>query len=184
MMFRSLKVFGVMLSVMSDSLSALSVSSVDASRAALWRGSSSVTADLRQVPTAPFIEVSRTRDMLMRMPSTLDRTVAQSAGPATFERPTVEKKRNQEPVQERKSVRSGGWEVRIYNDGFNTREHVARCLVQVTSLSETAAYQTMMQAHQNGIAVVGRWVYERAEMYHEALKDNGIVCDLVPVDEE
>jgi ATP-dependent Clp protease adapter protein ClpS len=56
--------------------------------------------------------------------------------------------------------------------------------VQVTGMSEMGAYQTMMQAHQNGIAVVGRWVYEVAEMYHDALKQNGIVCDLVPVEEE
>eukprot|EP00552_Chaetoceros_brevis_P004810 CAMPEP_0197735586 /NCGR_PEP_ID=MMETSP1435-20131217/860_1 /TAXON_ID=426625 /ORGANISM="Chaetoceros brevis, Strain CCMP164" /LENGTH=44 /DNA_ID= /DNA_START= /DNA_END= /DNA_ORIENTATION= len=42
----------------------------------------------------------------------------------------------------------------------------------------------MMQAHQNGIAVVGVFVYEVAEMYHGELKKNGIVCDLVPVEEE
>jgi len=79
---------------------------------------------------------------------------------------------------------SEAWEVRIYNDGLNTREHVARSLVQVTGLSELQAYQTMMQAHQNGIAAVGRWVYEVAEMYHDALKKKGIVCDIIPVDEE
>jgi ATP-dependent Clp protease adapter protein ClpS len=77
---------------------------------------------------------------------------------------------------------SGPWEVRIYNDGMNTREFVARCLVQYAGLGESAAYQTMMQAHQNGIAVVGRYVYELAEMYHDALKHNGIICDLIPVD--
>jgi hypothetical protein len=31
---------------------------------------------------------------------------------------------------------------------------------------------------------VGRWVYEVAEMFHDALKKKGIVCDLVPVGEE
>jgi len=61
---------------------------------------------------------------------------------------------------------------------------VARSLVQVTGQSEFAAYQTMMQAHQNGIAVVGRWTYEVAEMYAEGLKKNGIVADMVPVDED
>ena len=88
------------------------------------------------------------------------------------------------PVRKKATTGNGAWEVRIYNDGLNTREHVARCLVQVTGLSEIAAYQTMMQAHQNGIAVVGRWYYEQAEMYFEALKKNGIVCDLIPVDED
>jgi ATP-dependent Clp protease adaptor protein ClpS len=104
-------------------------------------------------------------------------------GPAVLDRPQETVKRiDQQP--ERTGAGREAWEVRIYNDGMNTREHVARSLVQVTGMSEMVAYQTMMQAHQNGIAVVGRWVYEVAEMYHEALKKNGIVCDLVPVDEE
>ena len=74
--------------------------------------------------------------------------------------------------------------MRIYNDGKNTREFVARCLVQIVGHSELTAYQTMMQAHQNGIAVVGIYRYEIAEMYYSELTKNGIVCDLVPVDEE
>lgn len=102
------------------------------------------------------------------------------AGPAVLDRPVVE----ETPVEERRRMGSEAWEVRIYNDRMNTREHVARALVQVTGMSEMGAYQTMMQAHQNGIAVVGRWVYEIAEMYHDALKKNGIVCDIVPVEEE
>jgi ATP-dependent Clp protease adapter protein ClpS len=40
----------------------------------------------------------------------------------------------------------------------------------VTGLSEYQAYQTMMRAHQNGMAVVGRYFYEIAEMFHDALK--------------
>jgi hypothetical protein len=43
------------------------------------------------------------------------------------------------------------------------------------------AYQTMMRAHQNGMAVVGRYFYEIAEMFHDALKCEGIICDIVPV---
>ena len=115
-------------------------------------------------------------------------TVIFPAGPAVLERPTtIERRHNVDRVpskQERRGQGSEAWEVRIYNDGLNTREHVARSLVQVTGLSELQAYQTMMQAHQNGIAAVGRWVYEVAEMYHDALKKKGIVCDIIPVDEE
>jgi len=76
------------------------------------------------------------------------------------------------------------WEVRIYNDGLNTREHVARSLVRVTGMSELDAYRTMMRAHQDGIAVVGRYAFEIAESYHEALRHQGIVCDIVPVEED
>merc|ERR1712232_1077777 len=94
----------------------------------------------------------------------------------------VTKKKNQQLNHKKNTSNNGdaSWEVRIYNDGRNTREHVARCLVQITNLSEVGAYQTMMQAHQNGIAVVGRWYYEQAEMYFEQLKGKGVVCDLKP----
>jgi ATP-dependent Clp protease adapter protein ClpS len=126
-----------------------------------------------------------TRDAIVMMPGTLEREAVKIGGPATLERPeTQDKQRVQEPVKERKSTGGEAWEVRIYNDGLNTREHVARSLVQVTGMSERTAYQTMMQAHQNGIAAVGRWCYEVAEMYHDALQTNGIVCDIVPVDED
>jgi ATP-dependent Clp protease adapter protein ClpS len=74
------------------------------------------------------------------------------------------------------------WEVRILDDNLNIREYVAACLVKVTGLSEVTAYETMMQAHNNGVAVVGRYVLELAEMYHDELEKNGIACDLVPVD--
>jgi ATP-dependent Clp protease adaptor protein ClpS len=122
------------------------------------------------------------RDAPIMMAGLLEK---EGTGPAILDRPEISRQeRAEDPVKERKGLGSEAWEVRIYNDGLNTREHVARSLVQVTGMSEMGAYQTMMQAHQNGIAVVGRWVYEVAEMYHDALKTNGIVCDLVPVEEE
>lgn len=126
---------------------------------------------VRQVPTM--------------MPAVIEKETVRPGAPAVADRPQVERReRVDDPTKERKGMGSEAWEVRIYNDGLNTREHVARSLVQVTGMSEMDAYQTMMQAHQNGIAVVGRWVYEVAEMYHDALRKNGIVCDIVPVDEE
>ncbi|GKY98269.1 hypothetical protein MPSEU_000784600 [Mayamaea pseudoterrestris] len=138
------------------------------------RASSSCTSSsssLWGMPTRASTEMSG--------PAILDR-------PSTLERPAVETDRTLErnPTKERKGMGGEAWEVRIYNDGLNTREHVARSLVQITGKTEMEAYQTMMQAHQNGIAVVGRWVYEVAEMYAEGLKKNGIVADMVPVDEE
>lgn len=116
------------------------------------------------------------------MPATIEKEQIKTGGPAVLDRPATQKHR--EPTKERKGMGHEAWEVRIYNDGLNTREHVARSLVQVTGMSEVSAYQTMMQAHQNGIASVGRFVYEVAEMYHDALRKNGIVCDIVPVEEE
>jgi ATP-dependent Clp protease adapter protein ClpS len=120
-------------------------------------------------------------------PSTIEReTVRIGRGPAILESPTSEtivRRKVDEPVKEGKGMGNESWEVRIYNDGLNTREHVARCLVQVTGISEFMAYKTMMHAHQHGMAVVGRYVYEIAELYHDQLKTNGLVCDIVPVED-
>lgn len=113
--------------------------------------------------------------------TTIEKEPIKTASPAVLDRPQT---RVDEPTKEGKGMGHEAWEVRIYNDGLNTREHVARSLVQVTGMSEISAFQTMMQAHQNGMAVVGRWVYEVAEMYYDALKKNGIICDIVPVEEE
>ena len=119
------------------------------------------------------------------MPATIEKEAIRTGGPAVLDRPqTEETRRRGDTNKEQQRTGSEAWEVRIYNDVLNTREHVARSLVQVTGMSEVAAYQTMMQAHRNGIAAVGRWCFELAEMYHEQLRQNGIVCDIVPVDEE
>ena len=118
------------------------------------------------------------------MASRTDERSVVAGGPALLGRPVIEKKQEEEIVEKKRNLRESGWEVRIFNDGINTREHVATSLVEIASLSEVAAYQTMMQAHKNGVAVIGRWVYERAEMYIDALKQNGLVCDMVPVPED
>ncbi len=178
-MVRSLKVIGAIISVMMSSSSALGIVGPSTTTA--------VTPTIsRTLGGAPF--VADTLDVVRRAPATSVSTVRMSA--TTIERPkttetVVEKtrKRARAPAKERKQSGSESWEVRIYNDVMNTREFVARCLVQLVGLSEIAAYQTMMQAHQNGLAVVGRYAFERAEMYHEALTSNGIMCDMIPVDD-
>jgi ATP-dependent Clp protease adaptor protein ClpS len=139
----------------------------------------------RQSSRTSVLGVSATRDVLVMMPATLEKEKFRTGGPAVLDRPAVERKgKDDSPAKERNTAGGEAWEVRIYNDGMNTREHVARALVQVTGLTEFGAYQTMMQAHQNGIAVVGRWCFEIAEMYNEGLQKNGIVSDIVAVDEE
>ena len=211
MVARSLKVIGTFAVSLAAGSSALSVGSQPSSALHAPRGSSSssrpafvgrhhataaaasvVSIELEPSPYATATASSRDRDALTMMPATLDRPAVKTGGgggPAVLDRPAAPTKKRsskaqKSPTKERKSVGSEAWEVRIYNDGVNTREFVARCLVQVAGLSEMAAYQTMMTAHHNGLAVVGRYPYERAEMYHEALKTNGILCDLVEVDSE
>jgi ATP-dependent Clp protease adaptor protein ClpS len=113
------------------------------------------------------------------------------AGPATLEPPPVEEKviekvekKNEESVESKHSYKRGGWAVRLFNDPMNKREFVALCLSKIVGLSDGQAYQVMMQAHKNGVAVVGRFDLERAELYKTALNDNGLTCDMVPVDDE
>jgi ATP-dependent Clp protease adaptor protein ClpS len=121
----------------------------------------------------------------MAGPATIERekTVKRTGGgPAVLDRPSSEKIRT--PAKERNQGGGEAWEVRIYNDGNNTREHVARSLVQITGMAEMTAYQTMMTAHQDGIASVGMFCFEIAEMYNEGLRNQGIVSDIIPVDEE
>lgn len=122
--------------------------------------------------------------LYMAGPATIERekTVKRTNGPAVLDRPSVDKVRS--PAKDRNQEGGETWEVRIYNDGMNTREHVARSLVQITGMAEMTAYQTMMMAHQNGIASVGLFCFEIAEMYNEGLRLEGIVSDIIPVDEE
>ena len=130
--------------------------------------------------------VSVSQEPLVMMPATIEKeTIKTGGGPAVLDRPEVQRKEKPDShVRERTREGSDAWEVRIYNDGMNTREHVARSLVQVTGLTEMIAYQTMMRAHQDGIAVVGRYHFEIAEVYNEGLQKNGIISDIAPVDED
>ncbi|GMH58496.1 hypothetical protein TrST_g1029 [Triparma strigata] len=76
---------------------------------------------------------------------------------------------------------AGEWQVRLYNDPVNKREFVARCLMEVCGVNDGAAFQIMMNAHQNGAAVIGRYDFERAELYYTSLRDNGLTVDMVKV---
>jgi ATP-dependent Clp protease adapter protein ClpS len=111
------------------------------------------------------------------------------AGPATLEPPVkerevIEKIEKEEKTQSKQDYKRGGWAVRLFNDPMNKREFVALCLSKIVGLSDGQAYQVMMQAHQNGIGIVGRFDQERAELYKTALNDNGLTCDMVPVEDE
>jgi ATP-dependent Clp protease adapter protein ClpS len=107
------------------------------------------------------------------------------AGPATLEPPTKEKvEKKQDEVQDADKTKRGGWAVRLFNDPMNKREFVAMCLSKIVGLSDGQAYQVMMQAHKNGVSVVGRFDFERAELYRNSLVENGLVCDMIPVEDD
>jgi ATP-dependent Clp protease adapter protein ClpS len=115
-------------------------------------------------------------------------TVSLQAGPAVAE-PSVEvveevttKKDAKE--QSASYTKKGGWAVRLFNDPMNKREFVSMCLSKICGLSDGQSYQVMMAAHQNGVAVIGRYDYERAELYRDSLVEQGLVCDMIPVEED
>lgn len=120
------------------------------------------------------------------------RTVV-AAGPAILEPPpavkeddvvVIEKDRDAQQQQQQRQHKRGGWAVRLFNDPMNKREFVAMLLSKIVGLTDGQAYQVMMQAHQNGVAVVGRYDLERAELYKTALLSNGLTSDMVPVEDD
>merc|ERR1719491_1463693 len=50
-----------------------------------------------------------------------------------------------------KNIDDDEWELRLYDDQINTREKVARTLVQVTGSSESDAFKAMMSAQKKWI---------------------------------
>jgi ATP-dependent Clp protease adapter protein ClpS len=115
--------------------------------------------------------------------------MAADGGPAILDRPeTIEKVNieinDAEKTEKDEKVGAPGWEIQLFNDPVNKREFVARCLSTICGKSDTESYQIMMQAHKNGMGVVGRYVFEIAELYYKSLKENGLLVDMVQVDDE
>jgi ATP-dependent Clp protease adapter protein ClpS len=115
--------------------------------------------------------------------------MAADGGPAILDRPeTIEKVNIEindvEKTEKDEKVGAPGWEIQLFNDPVNKREFVARCLSTICGKSDTESYQIMMAAHKNGMGVVGRYVFEIAELYYKSLKENGLLVDMVEVDDE
>ena len=87
---------------------------------------------------------------------------------------TKEKKVTNESDEQSDMDKDRGWLVRLYNDPFNKREFVARCLMEVCGHDDGTAFTVMMQAHQVGIGVIGNYHRELAEMYKMRLSEEGL----------
>lgn len=72
----------------------------------------------------------------------------------------------------------------LYNDPMNKREFVARCLVEICGLDDGEAFSVMMNAHQNGLSVIGIWQKEVAELFKQRLQEEGLFVDMIPTDGE
>jgi ATP-dependent Clp protease adapter protein ClpS len=153
--------------------------------ASAWLPSSSRATGTSRSRTANLLPLSAVDGGLLarRSPFRLN------AGPAVLEPPTkettVEKVEKKEEKKESAfNYKKGGWAVRLFNDPFNKREFVSMVLCKICGLSDGQSYQVMMQAHKNGVSVVGRYDFERAELYKTALVENGLLSDMIPVDED
>jgi len=102
----------------------------------------------------------------------------------TITRPEIEKSSDVDVRDEHADDKDRGWLVRLYNDPMNKREFVARCLAEVCGIDDGASYMIMMKAHQTGIAVIGNYHRELAELYKSKLIGEGLLIDMVPADDE
>ena len=102
----------------------------------------------------------------------------------TITRPKIEKLSDVDVHDDDADEKDRGWLVRLYNDPMNKREFVARCLAEVCGIDDGASYMIMMKAHQTGIAVIGNYHRELAELYKSKLIGEGLLIDMVPADDE
>ena len=120
--------------------------------------------------------------------STKPLSMVGGAGPSILDRPETIEKSGVDLVEKNaeQSARPKlpAWEVRLYNDPFNKREFVARCLSEVCGKSDTESFQIMMQAHKSGMGLIGVYDFEIAEMYYSSLNEMGLQVDMVQVEDE
>jgi ATP-dependent Clp protease adaptor protein ClpS len=88
-----------------------------------------------------------------------------------------------ETIQRPSTVRklAPRYKVLLHNDDFNPMEYVVRVLLEtVSSLTQPQAVSIMMEAHQNGIALVITCAQEHAEFYSETLNNHGLMSTIEP----
>ncbi len=79
------------------------------------------------------------------------------------------------PNSQTKFVQPPQWQVIVLNDDFNTFQHVHSCLMRyIPEMTEAKAWDFTNQVHEQGAATVWVGVLERAELYIEQLKREGL----------
>ena len=102
--------------------------------------------------------------------------------PTTIEKAGAESKTTPDNAQA--GTKLPAFLLRLWNDPFNKREFVARCLAEVCGKSDTESFQIMMHAHQSGMGVIGQYDFEIAELYLQSLKERNLMVDMIPVEGE
>ncbi len=87
------------------------------------------------------------------------------SSPTVLTRPDVREQKKQPPE----------WKVIVLNDDFNTFQHVHDCLMRhIPEMTDGKAWELTEQVHQKGTATVWIGVLERAELYVELLRREGL----------
>jgi ATP-dependent Clp protease adaptor protein ClpS len=73
------------------------------------------------------------------------------------------------------------YRVLLHNDDFNTMEHVVQTLMHtIAGMTQPQAVNIMMEAHNNGMALVITCALEHAEFYCETLQSHGLSSTIEP----
>jgi ATP-dependent Clp protease adaptor protein ClpS len=88
-----------------------------------------------------------------------------------------------ETIEQRSTSRklAPRYRVLLHNDDYNSMEYVVQVLMQtVPSITQPQAVSIMMEAHNNGLALVITCAFEHAEFYCETLKNHGLDSSIEP----
>jgi Uncharacterized conserved protein len=73
------------------------------------------------------------------------------------------------------------YRVLLHNDDFNSMEYVVQSLLEVVNvLTQPQAVEIMLEAHNNGVALVTTCVLEHAEFYCNGLCSKGLTSTIEP----
>jgi len=77
-------------------------------------------------------------------------------------------------VIEKETDDSSDAELIVYNDDYNTFDHVIQCFIEILQHSEQQAEQLSLIIHFNGKAVVKTAPFSVLKPYKDALVENGL----------
>ncbi|MFG0304887.1 MAG: ATP-dependent Clp protease adaptor ClpS [Phycisphaerales bacterium JB040] len=72
------------------------------------------------------------------------------------------------------------WSVLLHNDDVNDMHHVVDSICTVTPLTMERAARVMLDAHNEGLALVCQTHREVAELYRERFQSRGLTCTIEP----
>ena len=86
-----------------------------------------------------------------------------------------------EPKQKIRTTGHGErYNVILFNDDYNTMDHVLITLMTVIGLTPEQALDVMMTAHTEGTAIAATTHKEHAEAYREGLENAGLTATIEP----